>query len=204
MLNLLRQFYAKTRSFALLLKLSINFNKIIFNINTCLKVFYFYLAFVGIFGFALFISEEACQVIMWGSFAAQNANRYDLLKSNCKAIDKISQTSRWINNKFMWINPFQYWSYGAFLDGNQLYVNSIQALIMANEPGLYIGEIVNISFKYETYTAAQNGLSVVQNDRIKIILNAEPKTNPVHVTGVVEADPDRAGGIIIKTVQSLL
>ena len=167
------------------------------NINLFLKMFYFYLSFVGIFGFSLFIAEESIQTIVFGSFAAQTAHRYDLLKTNIEAIEGITKTSRTINTWCMWINPFQYWSYGAFLDGSELYVTSVKALILANAPELYINEKISMAFKPDSYSAAQNNLFIAENRSIKVILRQAPASKTIQVTGMAQADPDKKDGIVI-------
>lgn len=182
------------------IKLKIKFQKSIETINVVLKLFFFYLAFIGIFGFSLFILEEITQVNCWAIFAASDANRYDLIKKNCDIISQTNESAKWINKYFMWINPFQYLAYKAYADGIDVYIETQQAFILANDPSVYIGEYVTLQFKYNTYKPAKNGLFAAVNNKIKIILQESPKQKTIQVSGIVRPDPDRLGGVIITNI----
>lgn len=162
-----------------------------------LKCFYFYLAFVGIFGFSLFIAEESIQCIQWGTFAAQDAKRYDLVRDNCDMIKKINTRLKWVNSYFMWINPFQYWSYGAFGDATDTYVASLESLVLAHEPEVYLNEYMTITFKYNSFKKAKNGLWIASNGKVSVILDAEPTSKSIKISGKLRPDPERAGAVII-------
>lgn len=164
-----------------------------------LKCFYFYLAFVGIFGFSCFIMEESIQCIQWGSFAAQDAKRYDLVRDNCDMIVKINSKLDTINTYFMWINPFQYWSYGAFVDATNTYVASLQSLVLANDPEVYLGRTMAVTFKYNNFKKAKNGLWVAVNNKIRVVLSEEPTTKTVLISGLLRPDPEKAGGVVIAS-----
>ena len=184
-------------SFVNKLKIKIWFSERFKQVELFLKCFYFYLAFVGIFGFSLFIAEESIQCIQWGSFAAQDARRYDLVRDNCEMIKHINSKLKWVNNTFMWINPFQYWSYGAFGDATDTYVASLESLVLANDPEVYLNEYVTITFKYNSFKKAKNGLWIASNGKVKVVLSQEPTTKSLKLSGVLRPDPDRAGGVIL-------
>lgn len=195
-INIIKKAFALTLTF--IKDNVLNFK--IFHVNKILgfvKVFYFYLAFVGIFGFSLFIAEEAMQVCMWGNFAAQDAGRYDLIKNNIETIGKTNEIFQKINDSCMWINPFQYWGYGAWSDGTDAYVASMQGLILAKEPSLYTSERISMNFKWDSYKRGKNGFYVAVNGKVKVILNFEPKKKTLAISGVVSIDPDVEKGVII-------
>lgn len=137
------------------------------------------------------------QICMWGNFAAQDAQRYDLIKANLEAIEKTNHVFRKINNYCMWINPFQKWSYGAWSDGTNHYVASMQGLILANEPNLYLGQYVSIQFKWDSFKPAKNGYYIAKNKKVKVLLKYAPKNQIISVSGTVQSDPEVQNGIII-------
>jgi len=179
------------------IKVKIKFQKPINFINTFLKCFFFYLAFIGIFGFSLFILEEITQVNCWAVFAASDAKRYDLIKKNCDIISQTNETAKWINKYCMWINPFQYLAYKAYADGIDVYLETQQAFIMANDPAVYINEYVTMRFKHNAYKPGKNGLYIATNNKIKVILVGPPAARILNISGIVRLDPDRSGSVII-------
>lgn len=151
-----------------------------------LKTLFAYIAVIGIFGFALFIAEESAQVIMWSNFSASDTRRYDLMQKNCDAIKRINKTAKRINNYTMWLNPFQMWGYQAFHNATDLYVASLEAEILANEPNLLIGRQVSVLFHYKSTKKLQSGKLRLTSGKLSVELNRKPETNPVQLSGVLE------------------
>jgi hypothetical protein len=162
-----------------------------------LQCFYFYLAFIGIFGFALFIAEETQQINMWAIFAASDSNRTDLILKNCQVIDEINQGSKFINKWFMWINPFQKWSYSALNDGVDVYLETQRAYVLSKSPELYIGKNIELDFRYKSYKPGKNNLFILKNKKVKIITSKLPEGPVTHINGIVQPDPEVTGGVII-------
>jgi hypothetical protein len=167
------------------------------NAGKFLKIFYFYLAFSGIFSFSLFLWEETTQCIEWGGFAASDAGRYDLLKQNCEMLDGIADTMEFINNWFVWMIPPQHFAYKSYIAGTRQYVECIQAEIFANQPILFIGEPVDSVFTYQTYHPAKNGLYVAVNKRVRVVLPGPPAAKSIQITGIARPDPEKSDGIVI-------
>ena len=167
-------------------------------INIILKCFFFYLAFVGIFGFSLFLAEEQSQILVWSGFPSQDTGRYDLLRENCEMIKATNDTAKVINKWVMWLMPPQKWAYGEYHKSMDQYIKNINALILANDPEVYLNEHVSIQFKYNTFKPAKNGLWIAQSNKVKVILKAPPATRVIAVAGIIKSDPEKKGGVIIE------
>lgn len=181
-------------------KLKILMHGVLKKINIILKIFFFYLAFVGIFGFSLFILEEQSQILVWACFPSQDTHRYDLLKQNCEMIKATNQTGQFINKWFMWMMPPQQLAYRAYHESMDQYVVNIMALILANEPGLFIGQQIKFKFYYKSWQRKQNNLYEIVHNKIKVLQNFEPGQKFIQVTGVPVPDPEQRGGIIIQNL----
>ena len=177
--------------------------RIIDKVKVFLQCFYFYLAFIGIFGFSLFIAEEQMQINMWSIFAASDANRTDLILKNCQAIESTNEISKKINKWFMWANPWQRWSYAALNDGIDVYLETQRAYVLAKSPELFVGQKVTIDFKYNSYKPGKNNLFILKNGKIKIITRKIPDGLVVKISGTVQLDPEILNGIIIVNTKPL-
>jgi len=171
--------------------------RIIDRTKVFLQCFYFYLAFIGIFGFSLFIIEETQQINMWAIFAASDANRTDLILKNCQVIDEMNKGSKWINKWFMWINPFQQYSYAALNKGVDVYLETQRSYVLAKSPELYIGQIIELDFKYQSYIPGKNNLNTFKNKKVKVIASKSQRIGVIHIKGLVLPDPNVTGGVII-------
>jgi len=144
-----------------------------------------YIAFIGIFGFSLFICEEGSQVIMWANFSSMDANRYDLVKINYEAIEKTNGTFDLINKYFMWCNPWQQWGYEAYSVAMTNYTNTMKAICIARDPSLYINTQVTIRFEYKRAQVLSDGNHKLINSRLSVITDTMPTKNPSEYTGIM-------------------
>ena len=166
-----------------------------------LKSLLAYIAFIGIFGFSLFICEEGSQVIMWSNFSALDANRYDLVKINYEAIEKTNETFDLINKYFMWCNPFQQWGYEAYSVAMTNYTNTMKAMCIARAPSLYIGDKVTIRFKYTRAITLESGKFKLINSRLSVITTQMPAKNPAQYTGIMTAGDNNKHIVITDPLQ---
>lgn len=160
-----------------------------------------YLTLVGVISFSLFIGQEACQMTSFGNFSASDTRRYDLMKQNLSTMSNILSGMVWINKPLVILNPFQYWAYESYIKATRNYIETLEAEIFANEPGLFSGEQVSSLFTYQSYQPAKNGLYVAINKRVKVILSEPPESRSIQVAGTARPDPDKDSGIIIDTTQ---
>jgi len=166
-----------------------------------LKFLLAYIAFIGIFGFSLFICEEGSQVIMWSNFSALDANRYDLVKINYEAIEKTNETFDLINKYFMWCNPFQQWGYEAYSVAMTNYTNTMKAICIARAPSLYIGDKVTIRFKYTRAQTLPTSKYKLINSRLSVISKTMPTENPAQYTGIMTTGNNNKHIVIADPLQ---
>lgn len=179
------------------IKIKIWFEKALKNINTFLKIFFFYMAFAGIFSFSCFLIEEMQQVTIWSGFPSQDTGRYDLLKENCELLARSNKTAKFINKWFVWMLPPQQIAYRYYFESIDQYIKNIEGLILAKDPSLFIGEYKAITFKYNSFKKGKNGLWIAYNGKVKVILDDEPVTKSLKLSGRLRADPDKAGAVIL-------
>jgi len=163
-----------------------------------LKTLFAYLAFVGIFGFSLFIMEEASQVIMWANFSATDQHRFDLVKKNCEAIKRINQYGRTLNKYAGWLNPFQMMAYDAFHDGTDLYADTLLQQALAGDPSLFIGEKISVQINWISYEKQISGKVRLSARTFSCDVEDIPKSKTIAVTGVISVDKDNPGRLFLK------
>lgn len=149
-------------------------------LKTFLKAFYFYIALTGTVGFSLFIMEEGIQLLSFAMFTTSDTQRWDIAKANTERMRSIQGHMRVVNACFMWIQPFQCYSYGDYIDAIDGYLDSQESMIMAMDPGLWVGERVSFKFYYRTVSG-----NMYRSNRLCVKLTTKPVGNPILVTGIM-------------------
>ena len=111
-------------------------------ITTALKIFFAYITLCGLVMFPCFIAEEAIQVAVWGTWPAQDAKDWELVMNGCKIVDNINLTLKIINYSIGWIQPLAFFSYRAYANATDYYVESLRAKIFAHAPEVLDGHII--------------------------------------------------------------
>ena len=179
------------------LKIKIWFEKAFKNINTFLKVFFFYMAFAGIFSFNAFLMQESAQLLSFANFSASDTQQYGLMKENIEYMGEINKTIRFFTKYFLWMLPPNKTAYMHYGNGLELYIATLKAEILAKDPSLFIGEHITMVFRYTNFKKAKNGLWIASNGKVKVILISEPESKSIEISGILRADPDKAGGVIL-------
>jgi hypothetical protein len=162
-----------------------------------LKLFYFYLAFVGMFGFSAFIMEEANQILTFSQFSASSHRNYAAMKQTIELSEKINTKMRWIADWCLWLIPPQQVAYRAYADSQDQYNMVLRQEILANEPDLFIGEYISIvGFKHLSYGRTEADDWELRSRDISVIvkqsrLPAGPATATLKVTGVLQRKDGR-------------
>jgi hypothetical protein len=162
-------------------------------LSSALKIFYLYLSVIGIFSFSLFICEESIQMNTFANFSCTDTNRYDLVKKNIDQITVICGHMRWINKILMCMQPFQWLAYEDYIESSETYVESMQAAVLAHDPGLYEGEKLGFEFYYKDVfqTSESNHKYTIRSGKLEVSMDEIPK-NPVWVEGVItQKKPNR-------------
>ncbi len=152
--------------------------------NNFLKIFYFYLAAVSLITFSLFICEEAIQGLMFANFSCSDTYRYDLIKKNIEKMKEINHHLKKMNIILQFLQPFQWWAYKDFGEATDRYIESLQAEVLANDPGLYINRIVTIQFYWRKCTE-ENGKFLLRNGKMSVWVKEKPIEKTIIVTGVM-------------------
>lgn len=114
------------------------------------KGFAAYLAVAGLVTFSLFILEESFQTMMFGTWPAQDVERWDIVHEATGKMEAVRSTLNFVNNAFGWIQPFAFVSYGAYVDAEKIYLKGLEAKVLANKPSVFAGKTVEIEFEAET------------------------------------------------------
>ncbi len=121
------------------------------------KWFGLYLGLAGLITFNLFIMEEAFQTCMFGSWPAQDAQEWRLVKKNIDTMKKIRGTMITMNCVAGWIHPFAFVAYSAYGDAAQEYIDGLTAKCLANYPEGFKGETVTVTFRPHEKELISNG-----------------------------------------------
>jgi hypothetical protein len=124
---------------------------------------------MGLVTFNQFILEEGFQTIMFGTWPAADANRWDVVAKGTVMMERINKTSKFINKYFGWINPLAYVSYGSYCQSADFYIEALRAKVLANAPEELIGHRVNLKFRPSQTMATESGILAV-NGRFGLLL----------------------------------
>lgn len=99
---------------------------------------------MGIVTFSLFILEESFQTVMFGTWPAQDAQRWDLVKEGVEHMERIETTIKWVNRSIGWIQPLAFVSYREYAKASDFYGRALKAKALAHAPELFDGESIDI------------------------------------------------------------
>jgi hypothetical protein len=142
-----------------------------------------YLGLCGLVFFNLFIFEEAQQQIIFSTWSSKTAGEWYLIKGTIPLLEKINNTSSTINKYFGWINPIGYLAYHAYNQAEVEQIKSLKALVFANSPELFNGEIIEFNFT-QSEMIPENEYYIFKNGNISV-LSAHDKI-PQRITGKVQ------------------
>lgn len=115
-------------------------------IKIILWVFGTYITIVGVVTFSQFIMEEAIQTAIWGTWPAQDAKQWHLVKDGIGVINSINTTLKIVTYAFGWVQPLAMIGYLKYAEATDYYIAGLKAKTFANAPDLYIGERVKFVF----------------------------------------------------------
>ena len=115
-------------------------------IKIILWVFGTYITIVGVVTFSQFIMEEAIQTAIWGTWPAQDAKQWHLVKDGVEVIDSINTALKIVTYSFGWVQPLAMLGYLKYVEATEYYIKGLNAKAFANAPDLYIGEHVKFTF----------------------------------------------------------
>jgi hypothetical protein len=136
-----------------------------------IAVFAMYLTIAGLVTFSLFILEESFQTVMFGTWPAQDAQRWDIVLEGTDLMEKMLKTMNVVNYSCGWIQPLAFISYRAYAQSEEYYIKSLRAKVMAHEPEMMVGREVQLKFmiksikKYGDKFLLSNGRLVIVSDK---------------------------------------
>lgn len=151
--------------------------------RTWLAIFAIYLSLAGIVTFSLFILEESFQTAMFGTWPAQDAQRWDVVLDGTKIMDHFIWWMDVVNYSSGWIQPLAFISYRAYSKSAKYYTRSLKAKVLAHQPELMEGQKVKIKFIVKQITKDKYGL-ILSNGRLKI-RSKERAFGIIDVEGVI-------------------
>lgn len=153
-----------------------------------------YLTVAGMITFSLFILEEAFQTTMFGTWPAQDAARWDIVKQGCNTMDGIILTMNIVNYSVGWFQPLAFISYRAYAKSAKLYVRGLRSKAIQNAPSLFLGDEIDMEFEVKSIQTVDAGF-LIRSGRFAVIRSQRPKDRVIHVSGEITLNKNR---IVIK------
>ncbi len=136
-----------------------------------LAVFAMYLSIAGLVTFSLFMLEESYQTVMFGTWPAQDAQRWDIVLEGTDLMEKMLKTMKIVNYSCGWIQPLAFISYKAYAESEKYYIKGLRSKVLARAPELMVGREIQLKFKirsikkYGDKFLLSNGKLVIVSDK---------------------------------------
>lgn len=154
-----------------------------------------YITLVGVVTFSQFILEEGIQTAIWGTWPAQDAKDWPLVKKGLIVISSINKTLKIITYTCGWVQPLAMIGYINYVKATEYYIEGLDAKIFANAPELYIGEYVEFTFIPANIKYFESGQLAV-NGRIGVYIKDHAQAfkekifQTVRIKGIVHFEND--------------
>lgn len=145
------------------------------------------LSAMGLVTFSLFILEESFQTVMFGSWAAQDAQDWPLVYEAAERMDKIVRTLETMNRWAGWIQPFAWVAYGSYAESAGYYTKALRAKVFAHSPELFEGERVEFTFRPKQFEDRPDAVVLIGRE-IRVRAPPGKKRTVYRVAGVVTRD----------------
>lgn len=168
-------------------------------IKTILQMIAIIISIMGILTFSEFILEESFQTIMFGTWPAQDAKEWRLVKRGLEAMEYPVTAMKIINWGFGWVQPFGFFAYNAYIRSAEFYMLGLSAKVFAYCPECFDGEEVTFTFRPQRI---EDGTAIAHQVRVTFPSEVPPTLAPVVVRGTVRAEGQavRVTAIEIKAV----
>ena len=142
-----------------------------------LTVLMLYITVAGLATFSLFILEESFQTVMFGTWPAQDAKRWDIVKTGTDLMRTTTRTMRILNYAAGWIQPIAFISYRSYALSADYYVSALTAKVFANAPHLYKDQNVDFIFTPRKIKTLPNNSTLLTAGKIGVIVSATSTNN---------------------------
>lgn len=153
-------------------------------LRTYLTVIAVILSLMGIITFSLFIIEESMQMVVFGTWAAKDAQDWGMIKTGCEVNKRLNSKMRFINNWFGWIQPFAFVSYRSFATSMDYYTAALERQAIAHAPELYLNEEIELNFT-PTQVIFANGMYRSRAGLVSIESTTRPSPGLQKVKGTL-------------------
>jgi len=153
-------------------------------IRVWLAIFALYLSIAGLVTFSLFILEESFQTVMFGTWPAQDAQRWDVVLKGTDLMEHTISTMKIVNYSCGWIQPLAFISYRAYAKSGDYYVEGLRTKVLAHQPELLIGRKIKMKFHVKQIKKLGDEF-ILSNGRFKI-MSDKRKTGIIDVEGILQ------------------
>jgi hypothetical protein len=143
-----------------------------------------YLTIAGMITFSLFILEEAFQTAMFGTWPAQDAGRWDLVKTGCDTMEGFVLTMEIVNYSVGWFQPLAFVSYRAYAKSARSYIKGLRAKAIMNSPVLFVGEDIDMTFEIKSIQNTKDGY-LLRYGRYGLVRKQRPTERIINVSGKI-------------------
>jgi hypothetical protein len=143
------------------------------------------LSIIGIVTFAQFIIEEAFQTVMFGTWAAKDAERWDIVKDGTDLGEEINGTLKTVTIGAGWVNPLAFMAYRHYGKAADYYILATRAEAFAKCPECFVNEQVETTIMPRSYETLENGYRI-RLQRLEVLVRDKPEIGAVlSVSGLV-------------------
>ncbi|HOV88228.1 MAG TPA: hypothetical protein PLM79_17870 [Syntrophobacteraceae bacterium] len=160
-----------------------------------LSILAIYISVTGLVTFSLFITEESIQMATFGTWPAQEAKDWYLVREGCERIKDTNRALKLINNCLGWIQPLAFFAYRSYGKSTDSYVAGLEAKIFANAPEIFEGRKITASFTPQEVRDTPDGY-MHTNRRVTFISKERlPAGVSCRITGLVSVEGNK---VVIK------
>jgi len=106
----------------------------------------------------------------------------------CNIVDNINTTLKIINYSIGWIQPLAFFSYKAYSNATDYYIESLKAKIFAHSPESLIGQTLTVTINLRGATI-KDSLYHLKNSSIFVSLPENSATPTMRITSIVKKIP---------------
>jgi len=168
-------------------------------IKTILQMIAIIISLMGITTFSSFICEEAFQTVMFGTWPAQDAKDWRLVKTGLDIQEKIIFWQKFVNWGFGWVQPLGFVAYNVYIKASEYHILGLSAKVFAYCPECFDGEEVTFTFRPQRI---EDGTAIAHQVRVEFPPEVPPTLAPVVVRGTVRVEGQniRIQALSIKAV----
>jgi len=155
-------------------------------LKTALTILMLYITVAGLVTFSLFILEEAFQTAMFGTWPAQDARRWDLVKIGSDVMESNLTAMRWVTYGLGWVQPLALLSYHHYAKSAQSYIDSLRSKVLAHRPDLFLGEQVTLELSPKAFTELPDGSILKTFGQVGVIIRPEDNRRTFSLSGRLE------------------